>query len=98
MKTPSDKKRPSSIGPCGMYHELAMLTFYTSYWRKVARMLGNIRQRNHIDFKGSAYQNMVRYARKAYKDTKLPHLVKVYLREGIRCEFKFDIEGKDEVL
>lgn len=98
MKSNSDKKRPSSLGPHEMYGDLALLTFYTPYWRKVARLLGNIRRRNHVDFKGTAYQNMTNYARRAYKDTKLPRLVKVYLRAGIKCEFKFDVAGKDETL
>jgi len=95
MKTKSDNKLLSSIGPWEIYHKLALLTFYTPYWRKVARLLGNIRRRNHIDFKGSAYQNMTRYARRAYKDTKLPLLVKDTLRNCITIEFKFDVEGKD---
>jgi len=95
MKTNSDKKRTSSLGPCGMYYDLALLTFYTPYWRKVARLLGNIRRMNHIDFNGTSYQRMTTYARRAFKDTKLPRLVKFYLREGIKCEFKFDIAWKD---
>ena len=94
MKTTSDKKRPSSIGPCAMYHDLAMLTFYTPYWRKISRMLNQMRRINHPDFSGSCYNRMVRYARQAYKDTKLPRLVKVYLREGIRCEFKFNVDPR----
>jgi hypothetical protein len=93
-----ERKLFTSIGPWEIYHKLALLTFYTPYWRKVARMLGNIRRMNHIDFKGTAYQNMTKYARRAYRDTKLPLLVKDTLRICIMNELMFDIEGKDETL
>jgi len=93
-----ERKLFTSIGPWEIYYKLALLTFYTPYWRKVARLLGNIRRMNHLDFTGVCYNRMISYARRSYKDTKLPRLVKVYLREGIRCEFKFDVEGKDETL
>jgi len=94
MKTKSDKKLFTSIGPWEIYYKLAMLTFYTPYWRKVARMLNTMRRMNHCDFSGDSYNRMVRYARSSYKDTQLPDLVKEALRSCIDVEFKFDIDPR----
>ena len=92
MKTKSDKKLLVSIGPWETYHKLALLTYYTPYWRKISRMLNRLRRMNHMDFTGVCYTRMTRYAQQSYKDTKLPNFVKETLRQCILTELKFDID------
>ena len=84
----NDRKLLTSMGPWNIYMKLSLLTFYTPYWRKICRMLCRMRRMNHVDFKGDCHQRMERYARAAYKDTKLPLLVKWTLAGCIEEEFK----------
>ena len=87
MRTKNDRKLFTSMGPWHIYMKLSLLTFYTPYWRKICRMLSNLRSMNHMDFKGDCHRRMEKYARQAYKDTKLPDLVKWTLAGCIEEEF-----------
>jgi len=49
---------------------------------------------NHLDFKGASHLRMERYAKQAYRDTKLPGLVRAFLRDCIENEFKIDVDPR----
>ena len=89
-----ERKLFESMGPWNIYMKLALLTFYTPYWRKVCRMLCKMRTWDRVDFRGECHNRMIKYALAAYKDTKLPDLVKYTLRGCVQEEFKFEIDPK----
>ena len=92
MKDPTDRKLFSSMGPWHIYMKLSLLCFYRpTYWRKVCRMLNNLRRMNHNDFKDVSRGRMIKYGRAAYRDTKLPRLIKWTLADCIRAEFELDV-------
>jgi len=80
------------MGPWHIYRNLSLLTFYTPYWRKVCRMLCQMRRMNRWDFHGEGLQRCIKYARQSFKDTRLPFMVKWILRDCIRNEFKFEVD------
>lgn len=79
------------MGPRHIYMKLALLTFYTPYWRKCCRMLCKMRSMNHVDFSGRSRDRLMAYAKRAYKDTKMPEQLKWVLAGCIQTEFKFDV-------
>lgn len=87
-----NRKLYTSMGSYDIYRNLSLLTFYTPYWRKICRMLSNMRSMDHVDFKGDCRARMMKYARAAYRDTKLPEFVKWLLRDCIRVEFGFEVD------
>ena len=87
-----ERKLYTSMGPDHIYLRLALLTFYTPYWRKICRMLSQMRRMDHVDFKGDCHVRMTKYARAAYRDTRLPPFVKWVLRNCILTEFKIEVD------
>lgn len=92
MRTRIDNKSFNAIGPVHLYYKVALLTYYRpDLWRKVAKLLCNLRRMNRLDFTGDCFNRMTKYAHRAWKDTKLPSMVRIALRDCIMEEFKFDI-------
>jgi hypothetical protein len=88
-----DRKLFNSIGPHERYREVALLCFYHPvYWRKVSRMLNNLRRKNH-PFDASNHLRLTQYANSAFKDTKLPDVLRFALRHAIEEEFNLLINA-----
>ena len=90
MKDRNERKLFTSMGPWHIYMKLSLLTFYTPYWRKICRMLCQMRRMNRIDFKGECRRRTFKYAQAAMRDTKLPDMLKFALSQAIIDEFNFD--------
>jgi hypothetical protein len=89
-----DRKLYISMGPFKIYRNLALLTFYTPYWRKICRMLSTMRRMRRFNFKDDPDRYLIEYAVRSYWDTKLPPFVKILLRDCIWLEFKIDVDPK----
>ena len=90
MKTPLHLAGPS-IGPLHIYRELAMLTYYTPYWRKVARMLSTVR-RLHRPLSKPGEDRWFDYIQSAFKDTRLPDRIRIELASCLSKEFEINRE------
>ncbi len=87
-----DRKLFVSMGPMETYETLATLTYYTPYWRKICRMLCNLRCMDHSTFDNNCHERMAKYAQQSFDNMKLPEQVKNILWGCLTWEFKIYLD------